>query len=67
MDSKITIAQTEALPLHSQGKFTREALLIFSTLNPTLRAELDDKGNLILMPPSSTRSGLNSGKFYGEL
>ncbi len=53
--------------LSEEGKFTRESLLIFSEMYPSLRTELDEKGNLILMPPTSIDSSENSGIFYGEL
>lgn len=67
MESSITIAQTESIPLDHKGRFTRESLLIFSNLNPNIQAELDENGNLILMSPTSTESGRASGKFYAKL
>ncbi len=67
MESSITIAHTESIPLDHKGKFTRESLLIFSNLNPNIQAELDENGNLILMSPTSTESGRASGKFYTKL
>ncbi|MEO1652525.1 MAG: Uma2 family endonuclease [Bacteroidota bacterium] len=63
----LDINGAHALPLSPEGKFTRESLLLFSKLNPNIQVELDEKGNLILMSPTSIDSGENSGIFYGEL
>ncbi len=67
MGTKIDFTKPSTLPLSDTGKFTRESLLVFSQLNPDIRAELDERGNIILMSPTSTDSGQKSGKFFGKL
>ncbi len=56
-----------SLPVNRQGKFDRESLLIFSKLYPNAQIELDEKGNLIIMAPTTGNSGRRSAKFLIKL
>ncbi len=72
LDIKLPLSRNQdatpaPLQISSSQKFDPASLLIFSKLNPNIQAELDEKGNLIIMSPTGTDSGRMSSKFHIKL